>query len=94
MAIEDVLQYFGLLAEPWYGLRIPLPPMALMIVLLYAIWSLRCGYRNCLRIPHSVGVAVASQMIALPASVIITGLLAPRLAESVLIWFLRTTGTL
>jgi len=31
---------------------------------LYAAWSLRCGYRNYLRMPHSIAVVVASQLIA------------------------------
>ena len=38
---------------------------------LFAIWSLRCGYRSYLRMRHSAAVAITSQIIALLATLIV-----------------------
>jgi len=38
---------------------------------LFAIWSLRCGYRSYLRMRHSAAVAITSQIIALLAALVV-----------------------
>jgi len=43
----------------------PAPLLWCLALMSHVVWSIRCGYRMYLRIPHSLGVAVASQTIAL-----------------------------
>jgi ribosomal protein L37E len=43
----------------------PAPLLWCVALMFHVVWSIRCGYRVYLRIPHSLGVAVASQTIAL-----------------------------
>ena len=35
-----------------------------LAALLHATWAIRQGYRHYLRMPHSIGIAIASQIIA------------------------------
>ncbi len=42
-----------------------------LFLLLWVTWSLRQGYRHYLRMPHSMGVAVSSQIIAVLATAVI-----------------------
>lgn len=46
----------------------PLAGLLALLVLAHATWSLRCGYKMYLRMPHGMGIAVTSQMIAVLAA--------------------------
>ncbi len=54
----------------WRGSWSPMPVGSLLVlfVLAHATWSLRCGYKTYLRMPHGMGIAVASQIIAVLAA--------------------------
>jgi len=57
-------------AQPWSRWsddRI-LVAVALVMILVFPIWSLRCGYRHYLRMRHAAVVALSSQIIALLAT--------------------------
>ena len=48
---------------------VPPAQAALMFCLfLFTIWSLRCAYRHYIRMPHSLAVAVLSQLMAVMAT--------------------------
>ncbi|MBI1826340.1 MAG: hypothetical protein HY287_02725 [Planctomycetes bacterium] len=42
-----------------------------VLVILHVVWSLRCAYKYHLKMPHSFGVAIAAQIIAILAAPIV-----------------------
>lgn len=71
--------------------------MELVLVMLpvHVIWSLRCGYRRYLRMPHALAVAVASQLMAMLATITIYDMIGPGgLGASILIEIDRHIGFL
>ena len=60
-----VIDYLRIRAGRWSSPNIE--PFAMIPLLLFVLWSIRHGYRHYLRMPHGLGIAVASQIIALLA---------------------------
>ncbi len=52
----------------WRGYPRSLDRLLALLVLAHATWSLRCGYKTYLCMPHSIWIAVASQIIAVLAA--------------------------
>lgn len=65
----------------------------LFFVLLFAIWSIRRAYRDYLRIPHSLAVAIASQLMAGMGAICLIGVvLGQRDAASIVLSLMRALG--
>ena len=58
-----------------WGYRYWVDYLCAAVVLIFAIWSIRQGYRKYLKIPHSLGIAIASQVMALLALSVIGDLM-------------------
>ena len=56
-----------LITTNWYFLSL-ITYLAAISVIAFVVWSVRQGYRHYLHIPHSLGVAFASQVIAVSAT--------------------------
>ncbi len=51
--------------------QFPLETVAIAIFVGFVSWSIRCGYRNYLRMPHGLAVAITTQVLALLATLTI-----------------------
>ena len=59
-------------------------------VVLVAMWSLRCGYRLYLKMPHSAAIAVASQVIAILSAGALEILVSPYIANTLFFRLLKS----
>ena len=64
-----VLGFIGVKIGPWR--QTPFEPVAIVVFVGFVSWSIQCGYRNYLRMPHGPAVAIATQVIALLTTVTI-----------------------